>query len=162
MKRIIYLFMLLLSVTYLAACSNSSTKGGDFKTYIKNTDFKSIEHDSINNLYIVSQDLNTIISDENAINSFNDSIYDVLQLGLKTDKDIIFRGWDGNLASSLVYFDKDTFNQKWGVSDSNKIYNKSSGWQTISKFNQYLDSKNNSKTPEIEERLFELAMYSKK
>ena len=64
-------------------------------------DFK---YDSENDIYIVSIDLNSSISDENAIQNFNDSIYDVIHADSKPDKDVVFRVWDGSIAAPISLF----------------------------------------------------------
>ena len=60
-----------------------------FEDYISTTDFTDFKYDSENDIYIVSIDLNSSISDENAIQNFNDSIYDVIHADSKPDKDVV-------------------------------------------------------------------------
>ena len=76
-----------------------------FEDYISTTDFTDFKYDSENDIYIVSIDLNGAISDENAIQNFNDSIYDVIHADYsKPDKDVVFRAWDGSIAALIGLF----------------------------------------------------------
>ena len=134
MKKIIYILTIFSALLFLFACTNNTSEPKSFEDYIATTDFTDFEYDSENDIYLVSIDLNSVISDENAIQNFNDSIYDVIHADSKPDKDVIFRAWDGNITASLVYFKKDKFNSLADeVFNSTSTYLKADGWQTISK-----------------------------
>ncbi|AXJ13672.1 hypothetical protein [Streptococcus pluranimalium] len=147
---------------------SSSDKEKSLESYVKNnSNLGDFEYDSDLDIYIVSGDLNNIISDKNAIEGFNDTIYDTLREGIKTDKPVLFRGWyehhEEILPGALIYFSVDNFNRNWSEEsfDSTTTYQFSDGWQTTSKFGQYL-SKTSSATDEIiEETIFKISMISK-
>ncbi|MDG3132310.1 hypothetical protein MKL26_04610 [Streptococcus suis] len=163
MKKVITILLVVFTAFMFVACSKSP-KDMTFKEYIKTTDFSDFEYDSEHDVYIVSQDLNTAISNENAIENFNDSIYDVVKSGVAIDKDVVFRGWDGSLPGALIYYKSSTFTNIAKSStayNSVEIYKKSDGWQVTSKFGQYLSENDYANTSSTEEMLFELAMYSK-
>ena len=162
MKKIIYILTIFSALLFLFACSKNSSEPKSFEDYISTTDFTDFKYDSENDIYIVSIDLNSSISDENAIQNFNDSIYDVIHADSKPDKDVVFRAWDGSIAASLVYFKKDKFNSLADeVFNSSSTYLKADGWQTISKFGQYQESNDHSDDSTTENLLFNLAMISK-
>ena len=162
MKKIFYIFSLLLFLFVFFGCNKSTNNAESFEDYIASTDFTNVDYDSENDVYIVSIELNDVISDENAIQNFNDSVYDVIHSTVKPDKDVIFRAWDGNITASLIYFKKEKFEMLSDeVFDSKKTYIKANGWQTISKFGQYQTLNDYSESPTIEELLFNLSMMSR-
>lgn len=162
MKKIIYIVTILSALLFLFACSKNASEPKSFEDYISTTDFTDFKYDSENDIYIVSLDLNSIISDESAIKNFNDSIYDVIHSEVKPDKDVVFRAWDGTITASLVYFKKNKFSSLGEeVFDSNDTYQKANGWQTISKFGQYQSLNDYSDDSITENLLFNLSMISK-
>ena len=148
--------------------NNSASQTNNLESAAKKSNFKDFEYNQEYDAYILSTELNTTFGDKDSIGFFNDEIHEILTQKIQTDKDVIFRAWSDaqgvTTTASLIYFNKDTFNQDWTAQTilTTDTYKYSNGWQTISKFGQYQSSNDKSDSPEIEEKLFNLSMLTKK
>lgn len=125
--------------------------------------FDKFEYNTENNVYIISKDINSMFSNKKGIEFFNISIKQLLDRNIVADKDVVFRGFDGNTTASIVYFTKDNFNKNWNSQNilDTDIYTKSNGWMAISKFGQHLTSSDKADNNNINEKLFNIFQLSK-
>ena len=89
MKKLFTFLQYFLHYYFFICLFKNSSEPKSFEDHISTTDFTDFKYDSENDIYIVSIDLNSSISDENAIQNFNDSIYDVIHADSKPDKDVV-------------------------------------------------------------------------
>lgn len=139
-----------------------------FEEKIKDTNiFSEFYYDKENDLYIISNDINSTFGDKKAIEFFNYDIKSLLDKNIKTDKPVVFRGWFENggytVAGTIVYFNQDTFNIDWKNRNllDTEIYKYSDGWISASKFGQYQTANHNFKFPGTEEKLYNIFQMSK-
>ncbi|WP_070021768.1 hypothetical protein [Streptococcus agalactiae] len=154
--------------TTKATTSSSIKETETLERYAKNSNYLGeYEYNAEYDVYIISGNITSSLGDKIAIESFNDTIYDAIHKGFKTDKPVIFRAWDSQqdeiITGALIYFSIDNFNRDWSETnfDSTKTYQFSDGWQTTSKFGQYLSSVHKANDEKIEEQLFNLFMLNK-
>ncbi len=102
------------STSKKADTSSNSSETETLESYINSSgsQFDDFEHNEEHDAYILSRDLNTVMGNENAIEFFNDDIYNTLHKEITTDKPVIFRAWDGTITAALVYFSVDNFNRE--------------------------------------------------